>query len=202
MAQEPELLPFSLPYSPSTPIAAELREHFARGGSVAGAVRLVEALEQSALRAKSKGLPAKKSTERGTRLSPDWRPSHSDIRFALERGLPSARIDTEAEKFRNYWVAKSGADACKRDWAACWRNWIINSTERYGYERSNYRKADFRADPAARRSLFGSDAIIAGMGRVADRINERRATEVSNGRPLPLGADLAGQADVKPRATR
>jgi len=125
-------------YRPSTPIAVKLQGHFARGGSVADGVRLVEELERGGRPVTSNASREKRSAERGTRLSPDWQPSDMDVAFALERGLSQARIETEVEKFRNYWTAKSGAGACKRDWSACWRNWIINAMER-GYGPSNYR---------------------------------------------------------------
>jgi hypothetical protein len=61
---------------PSTPIAAKLQEHFARGGSVVDGVRLVESLECAALTVKSR---AKESSGRGTRLSADWQPSRVDL---------------------------------------------------------------------------------------------------------------------------
>ena len=58
----------------------------------------------------------------GTRLPEDWQPSERCIAYALDRGISRARISIEAEKFRNYWIAKSGRDATKRDWSATWRN--------------------------------------------------------------------------------
>jgi hypothetical protein len=82
---------------------------------------------------------------KGTRLPDDWQPSECSIAFARDRGMARERIATEAEKFRNYWTAKSGSGACKRDWAACWRNWIINATER-GYGPPSYRGPRPRTD--------------------------------------------------------
>jgi len=35
-----------------------------------------------------------------------------------------------SEQFRDYWLAKSGADACKADWEATWRNWVRRERER------------------------------------------------------------------------
>jgi hypothetical protein len=199
MLEELELTSDSQPYRPTTPIALELYGHFARGGSAAEGVRLVEALERHALAITSTSkLTAKRSVERGLRLSPDWQPSPPDISFALDRGLSPKRISTEAEKFRNYWVAKSGAGACKRDWAACWRNWIINSMEKWSNEQPNHRGGGLRTDSSPRHSRSGSDAIIAGMARVADRLNERRVTEVAPRRALPPSADVAERHDVKP----
>lgn len=61
-----------------------------------------------------------------TRLSEDWKPSAEDIAFAQQRGLTVAEIETEGIKFRNYWTAKSGKDATKRNWARTWQNWILN----------------------------------------------------------------------------
>jgi hypothetical protein len=114
---------------PATPIAAELQAHFDRGGSPAEGVRLV-AMERAGARALAVIKPRKESTGRGSRLPADWQPSHSEAAFALDRGMPQARLNTEAEKFRNYWTAKSGAGATKRDWSATWRNWIITAMER------------------------------------------------------------------------
>jgi hypothetical protein len=79
---------------PSTPIAVELHDHFARGGSTTDGVRLVEALERALI---SRSHP-KESTVRGSRLPPDWQPSDSDVAFARDRGLLPARIGNEVEK--------------------------------------------------------------------------------------------------------
>jgi 5-methylcytosine-specific restriction endonuclease McrA len=67
---------------------------------------------------------------KGSRIPPDWNPSPADRLFAISKGMSGARINTEAEKFRNYWTAKSGAAATKLDWAATWRNWVLSSLER------------------------------------------------------------------------
>lgn len=72
----------------------------------------------------------KKERGRASRIPPDWKPSEADFEFAHSKGMPHGRITTEAEKFRNYWTAKSGAAATKLDWPATWRNWVISSLER------------------------------------------------------------------------
>lgn len=43
---------------------------------------------------------------------------------------PTVDIRRATEKFVNYWTAKSGAQAVKLDWAATWRNWMLNESER------------------------------------------------------------------------
>jgi hypothetical protein len=59
-----------------------------------------------------------------SRLPADWQPSEGLIAYAANQGMAAARIALEAEKFKNYWMAKSGAGAMKRDWPTTWRNWI------------------------------------------------------------------------------
>ena len=71
---------------------------------------------------KAKATP---KTERGKRLALDWQlPDQwrkwTRINFAH---ASDAQIDTEAEKFRDFWHAKAGQGATKLDWQATWRNW-------------------------------------------------------------------------------
>ncbi|AXK79954.1 hypothetical protein DW352_05140 [Pseudolabrys taiwanensis] len=182
-----------------TPIAAELQAHFDRGGTPADAVRLVEALERASKRAL---IPAKERTSepRGTRLPTDWRPSASDIAFARDRGLANTQIAAEAEKFTNYWTAKCGAGATKRDWAATWRNWIINAQEK-GYGRSYSQGHRPSTHSPTRRAPTGSDAILAGMGRLARRIDERRGA-AGTGRQVSDATNAPVELDLEPRRTR
>jgi hypothetical protein len=42
---------------------------------------------------------------------------------ARECGLSPPQVRETAECFADYWHAKAGSDACKRDWFATWRNW-------------------------------------------------------------------------------
>src|SRR5262249_13765614 len=113
-----------------TPIATMLAEHFMRGGSADEAISLVGALERAAMHSYARTTRTSQPDKRGNRLSPDWKPSPEDLRYAQDRGMPEARTWVEAEKFLNYWTAKSGASATKRDWPATWRNWIITAMER------------------------------------------------------------------------
>lgn len=66
---------------------------------------------------------------RGARLPEDWQPSPSDEDFARQEGLSADDTRREAQKFRDYWHAKSGKDATKRDWPATWRNWVRRANE-------------------------------------------------------------------------
>lgn len=76
-----------------------------------------------------KGVPKKKAI-RGTRLSKDWHASQAEFQYAAEHGLSESVIRIEEEKFRNYWLAKTGANATKLDWSATWRNWVLNAQRR------------------------------------------------------------------------
>nr|CBI78685.1 conserved hypothetical protein [Bartonella sp. AR 15-3] len=65
---------------------------------------------------------AKRSrSDRGCRLPEDFEP---DYEFAIAEGLPPERVNIEKAKFRDFWKAKAGKDACKTDWPATWRNWV------------------------------------------------------------------------------
>lgn len=63
--------------------------------------------------------------KRGTRLPEDWKPPDDWLAWAQQErpGIDARRV---AEQFRDYWVAKTGANATKLDWQATWRNWVRN----------------------------------------------------------------------------
>ena len=72
------------------------------------------------------------SPRRGKRLPEDWQPSTKDRDFAAKEGLDHAEIIRTADRFRDYWTAKAGPSAIKRDWAATWRNWVRGDADRRG----------------------------------------------------------------------
>jgi len=69
------------------------------------------------------------SVKRATRLPDDWRPAPELIAWARE-AHPLVDLRLEVPKFRDYWYAKAGKDATKRDWAGTFRNWIRTADER------------------------------------------------------------------------
>lgn len=71
----------------------------------------------------------KKQVSRGTRLSPDWMLPSEWGHWALKLGMTREAILIEEEKFRDYWIAKTGSSATKADWQATWRNWIRKKLE-------------------------------------------------------------------------
>ena len=80
---------------------------------------------QQRAKARPQTVSSRKAAKRGTRLDeglelPDeWR------HWAIEH-RPDLDPDKVFERFRDYWIAKSGQDATKLDWAATWRNWVRN----------------------------------------------------------------------------
>jgi len=62
----------------------------------------------------------------GSRLPTDWQPPQELIDWAkLER--PDLNVTSQIDRFRDYWTAKAGKEATKRDWPATFRNWIRNA---------------------------------------------------------------------------
>lgn len=70
--------------------------------------------------------------KRGCRLPETWVLPEAGHEYALKQGLSNQAIDIEEQKFKNYWIAKTGAGATKLDWPATWRSWILNNRDRYG----------------------------------------------------------------------
>ncbi len=130
--------------------------------------------------------------DRGCRLPADFEP---DYDFALAEGLPPERVKVEIAKFRDYWNAKAGKDASKRDWQATWRNWVRNSKnykkgENYGKQTNSqteqqrgraYRitqhMSDFKNADSPYKFLFENDAkpsipLVTGQKAVTCRSGE------------------------------
>ena len=65
---------------------------------------------------------------KGSRLSADW-VLPSDWRDWAKAERPDLALDSIADQFRDYWVAKTGTGATKLDWSATWRNWVRNQKQ-------------------------------------------------------------------------
>jgi hypothetical protein len=150
LPQAAETAPHNQSGQPSTPIAAELQNHFARGGSAADGVRLVELLERTLLSAASTrsrtgarefdGLPLRTKPagrRRSTELPDDWAPSIEDLQYARSEGLSDELIRREVEKFRDYWPNAPAGRRTKRDWAATWRNWVRRTADDFKQFQNN-----------------------------------------------------------------
>ena len=119
-----------------------------------------------------------RSSARGSRIPSNWTPTPQDYAFASSEGLTREEINREADKFRDYWTAASGRNACKLDWQATWRNWIRSDLRKRpgaGNASRNGSRTD-AFDRLAERLSGGShgpdlghhDATGAGEGYVID----------------------------------
>lgn len=67
---------------------------------------------------------------KATRLEPDWQADSELIIYAIKAGMTETEAFRASEDFRDYWTAKSGADARKLDWPATWRRWVRTAIDR------------------------------------------------------------------------
>jgi hypothetical protein len=172
----------------ATPIAAMVEHLFAAGAAPESIVKAIEPAESASRRQVALRTPE----TRGTRLAEGWTPSDACVAFALSRGMTIERLGTETERVRNYWLAKSGRDATKRDWDATWRNWCIRAMEMRHGATHNYRSYSASRPPAT-----GADAVLAGMGRLALRVVENRNAARSCNRQISSGSDGTLELDLE-----
>jgi hypothetical protein len=74
--------------------------------------------------------PAGKKDSRGTRISPDWRPSKKTLEWCAAEGVedPLSHVDA----FFDFWNGKPGKDGRKLDWDGTFKN-RIRDLIRYGH---------------------------------------------------------------------
>jgi hypothetical protein len=79
---------------------------------------------------------------KGTRIPEDFieqlRADQAQIDWFREE-CPDVDGRVENQKFMNYWVAKTGRDATKRDWVRTWRNWMLKAQQDIGRARARSR---------------------------------------------------------------
>lgn len=74
--------------------------------------------------------PARERVSRGTRISPDWKPRPAEIELALSWGWTPAEVDDQAERFRDYWLSRTGQGATKLNWHLTFRNRLKEINDR------------------------------------------------------------------------
>lgn len=67
--------------------------------------------------------------KRATRLSPDFELPQEWVEW-VHANKPEVNARQTFEQFKDYWIAKAGADAAKLDWFSTWRNWVRRDTTR------------------------------------------------------------------------
>lgn len=92
---------------------------------------------------------------RASRLPLDWIPSPEALEWTATTrpAWAPARITETIEAFRDYWRAKAGKDATKRDWDATWRNWVRREDAN---GKGQAARSTPRTDPDAMDRLLGN----------------------------------------------
>lgn len=101
--------------------------------------------------------PKGADSSRGRRIDPDWTLDDVGRAYAASQGLTPSEVDGEASKFRDFWLAKAGADGRKADWAAAWRTWVRGAVDRRG------RVNGSRAGPMAGSGQHGRNVHLAAL---------------------------------------
>ena len=78
----------------------------------------------------------KKPKRRASSISEDWEPSERNVEDAFKKQFTPQEIRDEAQRFRDYHLAKGTTFA---DWDAGWRTWIGNA-RKFGASRSTGRQ--------------------------------------------------------------
>lgn len=110
---------------------------------------------------KEKQVDQKKSPKKiGCRIHEDWEPYPKSFEWAFEKlGFNQNRLKDEAEKFKDYWLSKSGKDAVKVDWDATWRTWLRNSHKYEQQRNEDLRRADQRYNKRVNGGRISGKAI-------------------------------------------
>jgi len=93
---------------------------------------------------------AKPASKRGTRLDCNWQ-LPDDWRMWARTNFPAstdASVAEQAAIFRDFWIAKPGAQACKLDWEATWRNWCRKGLSAAGMVRKPQYTGSFNSPSA------------------------------------------------------
>ncbi len=109
-------------------------------------------------RSQKKEREANASPKKGSRLSPDWVLPGDWGDWAISQGLPEMAVRREADRFRDYWLAKAGSGGVMLDWQATWRNWVrraLDNLPKSAPSRSTAepRKGDERTAPDGRQQV-------------------------------------------------
>lgn len=99
---------------------------------------------------------------RATRIPDDFEATPAMVGWAREHA-PHVDGRFETAQFKDYWAAKSGKDATKRDWVRTWQVWMRKA------ERDAGRTNGHRAMPTSERNLLQTQQL---KQRMADTPNQ------------------------------
>lgn len=141
----------------------------------------------------SKKKRKKEGTEkcaRASRMQAATQISPHDLQFALDAGMTAASAQSLWIEFVDFWIGVPGYRGVKSNWPATWRN-RVRAVGAKGS--ANGQQSNGNRTAQGSRST-GQDAILAGVGRIADRIRqrgdaERREREMADGDDTARGDD-------------
>lgn len=121
---------------------------------------------------------------KGSRLADNWFLPVSFGEWAMTEGWAISAIHEQAERFKDYWLARAGPSGVKLDWFATWRNWMRTAKERQQASRQNGVLQNAKPDRAA----FG-----AAINQLANDLSAGTIT-LDNSRSDPFSERRGGNA--------
>ncbi|VEJ45762.1 YdaU family protein [Bartonella vinsonii] len=154
-----------------------------------------ENVSQKAKRAKA---------NRGCRLPEDFEPN---LQYAIDKGLTHDEALLETERFKNFWLARSGKDATKTDWQRTWYNWVTSRNGTLAKKKEKEKQAganNERFSKNQRTSGGTGEAIrnLIGATQLSDTSTRYRATDgtICNS-GVPMDLEKWHSIDTSPRET-
>lgn len=92
------------------------------------------------------------TARRGSRIPPDFTVTEDMKQWAREH-TPDVDGWYELQEFKDYWTARTGRDATKRDWVATWRRWMRRAQEDIQDKKTRSTARQGRAAEATRRGI-------------------------------------------------
>lgn len=132
---------------------------------------------------------AKKPSRSASTFEIPESPTEKAMAFAVTR-WPLEKITSEWQRFRDHSLAKGKRH---RDVDASWRNWVTSPFQANGSQNGQQSNGNRTSQGAG---STGPDAVIAGLGRIADRIRQRGDAERRD-REMADGDDIAGRDDAR-----
>lgn len=105
--------------------------------------------------------------KKGTRLTDEWGVTSKNLELGETLGLTTQEIYHEADKFRDYWIAKPGQAGLKLDWDRTFANWLRNAAD--------FRRTKIQGGrPSAGSHAQGSRSEAGSITGAVDRFLSRR----------------------------
>ena len=101
---------------------------------------------------------------RATRLKPNWKLPKSWGQWAVDQGHTVKWIKSEADKFKDHFLAAPGQKGVKLDWLATWRNWTRNA--------KNFANGEDRNEPTRSANQYTPTPDLPDKTPMPDKLRE------------------------------